>query len=399
MTRRDHAGDKPCETDGSAPQPGADEAADPTAATQARPDGKAGGRVKHGEAVWDQHLPWVTPGDEDHDLSAPQAQPPRGEPAAGEESTTVQVDTGTGDEAGGAQSEARTPAEDEAAVAAVSPVPEAPQPADSQRSRNTKAKPDPLSARAVGSPAARRLLGVTVAVGGLLAAVGGAVAFHPSPSAKHVKQEAAPIAGPADDGDAVTPTPSATGHAATHVGNQKPHPPALHVVESTPMAKAFAVGKPAGDHATRATSTVDQVSQPLAPATTEQRVQQQSYLSVSTSVYTQNPYWSQSSVTLTTKTELTALKIAVRIDQTGGVLSTGTWTSLGDRVTVTSAADSQELDYVMTLKPGVTVKPGTYTFEFQYNHHEGTRDTSHDLFTVTATAPGSAGTESKQGHF
>jgi hypothetical protein len=128
-------------------------------------------------------------------------------------------------------------------------------------------------------------------------------------------------------------------------------------------------------------------------------VQQQSPLSVSTSVYSKNPYWSQSTVTVTTKTKLSALKVVVRVNQTGGVESTGAWTSLGDKVTVHSAADSQSLDYVVTLNAGVTLNPGTYTFEAQYNHAEGTRGTGRDLYVVTATAPGSTGTETKQGHF
>ncbi|MBC9726009.1 hypothetical protein [Streptomyces sp. TRM68367] len=386
MTRRDHAGDKPDEADRSAEQPGTDKTADGAAMTQAQPDGDAGSEVQQAEAVWDQPLPWAAPGDGPQDPSASPAQPPQAEPAAdGESTTAAQVDTGTGDEADGARSQA---AEDQAAVAAASPSSKAPQPDAPQGSRDTQAKQAPLSAGAVGSPGSRRFLGVAVAVGGLLAAVGGVVAFHPDPTAGHVKHDAAPILGPAEGGGgAATPTPTATSRAG-----KKPHPPALHVVKSTPMA-----GRPGSAAGTK--PTVDHVTQPLAATTKQQHVQQQSYLSVSTSVYKQNPYWSQSTVTVTTKAKLTALKIVVRINQTGGVESTGTWTSLGDKVTVHSTADSRSLDYVLVLNPGVTVDPGTYTFEFQYNHHQGTRDSSHDSFAVTATAPGSAGTESKQGHF
>jgi hypothetical protein len=395
MTRKDHAGDKPGETAGFAEQPGTDKAADGAAQTQAQPDSKTGGRVQHGGAVWDQPLPWLTSADEKK-LSAPQAQPPQGEPAAAGESTTAQVDTGTGGEADGTRNQAESLIEDEVAVAAASLTPGAPQSAAAQLSSDKRVTPVPLSARAVGNAVSRRVLGVAVAVGGLMAAVGGVVAFHPGPSADHLKQEAgAPITAPDDNGDAAAPAPPATSQPVTHsVPGKKAHPPALHAVKSAPMAKHFAVGNPVSVRATSAIPQVGRVSHTLAS-----NQHQQSYLSVSTSVYTPNSYWSQSAVTLTTKVKLTALKIAVRIHQTGGVRSTGGWSPLDDRVSVHSAVNSQELDYTLTLNPGAIIEPGTYTFEFQYNHNEGTRDTSRDYFAVTATAPGSAGTESKQGRF
>jgi hypothetical protein len=250
MRRRDHAGEKPGETDRSAEQPRTDKAVESAAVPQPQLDGSAGSQVETGEAVWDQPLPWVTPKDGGQDASVPQASPPQAESAADGESTTAQADTDTdtdtdtGDEADGAKSQAETPAEDQAAVAAASPSPEAPQPDAPPRSRDTQAKQAPLSAGAVGSPVSRRFLGVAVAVGGLLAAVGGVVAFHPDPSAEHVKQDAAPITGPAEGGgDAATPTPPATSRAATHAG-KKPHPPALHVVKSMPMAKDSPAGRP-----------------------------------------------------------------------------------------------------------------------------------------------------------
>ena len=60
---------------------------------------------------------------------------------------------------------------------------------------------------------------------------------------------------------------------------------------------------------------------------------------------------------------------------------------------------SQELDYVVTLNQGVTLEPGTYYFQFGYNHKQGSRDTGHDLYTVVATAGGSGGTATRSGRF
>ena len=111
-----------------------------------------------------------------------------------------------------------------------------------------------------------------------------------------------------------------------------------------------------------------------------------------------NDYWDQSSITVRTTTALTALKVVVRIAQTGSVASTGSWSSLGDKVSVSAAADSSQLAYVVTLKSGVTIGAGTYVFQFQYNHSQGQRDAGGDRYNVTATSTGSS-TEFIKGGF
>ncbi|SEP62448.1 hypothetical protein SAMN04487983_1001135 [Streptomyces sp. yr375] len=99
-----------------------------------------------------------------------------------------------------------------------------------------------------------------------------------------------------------------------------------------------------------------------------------------------NSYWDQSIVTVKSTKSLSSLKVVVKIIQTGGVVNTGTWTSLGDQVTVASAASGSEVDYVMTLKSGITLSPGTYVFKLQYNHAQGNRDAGGDRYNVTATS-------------
>ncbi|BBC32468.1 hypothetical protein SGFS_037620 [Streptomyces graminofaciens] len=99
-----------------------------------------------------------------------------------------------------------------------------------------------------------------------------------------------------------------------------------------------------------------------------------------------NDYWDQSIVTVKSTKPLTSLKVVVRIIQTGGVSSTGVWTSLGDKVAVGQNSTSDQLGYVITLKSGVTLDPGTYVFKVQYNHDQGRRDAGRDLYTVTAVA-------------
>ncbi|MFE7837569.1 hypothetical protein ACFU53_16490 [Streptomyces sp. NPDC057474] len=97
-----------------------------------------------------------------------------------------------------------------------------------------------------------------------------------------------------------------------------------------------------------------------------------------------NDYWDQSTVTVKSTEPLTSLKVVVRVIQTGGVSSSGTWTSLGDKVAVGQNSTSDQLGYVITLKSGVTLAPGTYVFKVQYNHAQGRRDAGRDLYTVTA---------------
>lgn len=102
-----------------------------------------------------------------------------------------------------------------------------------------------------------------------------------------------------------------------------------------------------------------------------------------------NVYWDESTVTVKSTEPITSLKVVVRVIQTGGVSSTGVWTSLGDKVAVGQNSTSEQIGYVITLKSGVTLAPGTYVFKVQYNHAQGTRDAGRDIYTVTAVANGS----------
>ncbi|QYX77138.1 hypothetical protein [Streptomyces akebiae] len=102
-----------------------------------------------------------------------------------------------------------------------------------------------------------------------------------------------------------------------------------------------------------------------------------------------NEYWDQSTVTVRSTKPITSLKVVVRVVQTGGVSSTGAWSSLGDKVVVGQNATADQIGYVITLKSGVTLDPGTYVFKVQYDHDQGRRDAARDLYTVTTVANGS----------
>ncbi|KPI11140.1 hypothetical protein OK074_2967 [Actinobacteria bacterium OK074] len=110
-----------------------------------------------------------------------------------------------------------------------------------------------------------------------------------------------------------------------------------------------------------------------------------------------NAYWDQSTVTVKSTKPLTGLKVVVAIGQTGGVASSGTWSSLGDQVAVGTNSSSSRVGYVFTLKSGVTLAAGTYVFKVQYNHDEGDRDATHDQYNFTATT--AEGSEFRTGRF
>ncbi|MFK0098234.1 hypothetical protein [Streptomyces sp. NPDC091040] len=98
-----------------------------------------------------------------------------------------------------------------------------------------------------------------------------------------------------------------------------------------------------------------------------------------------NPYWAQSNVTLRTTEPLSALTVELRVAQTGGVNSTGSWRSLPEPdFTVSVDESGGYLVYRWTLRPGRTVPAGTHTFAGQYNHAEGDRDATGDYVTAHA---------------
>ncbi|MFJ1756635.1 hypothetical protein [Kitasatospora sp. NPDC088134] len=102
-------------------------------------------------------------------------------------------------------------------------------------------------------------------------------------------------------------------------------------------------------------------------------------------------YWAQSNLTLRTTQPLAALAVEVRIAQTGGVRSTGSWQTLPtDWFTVTVQEQAGALVYRWTLKPGFTVPPGQHVFAAQYNHATGPRNPKDDGYRADASDSGGA---------
>ncbi|MEU9143721.1 hypothetical protein [Streptomyces sp. NPDC048349] len=101
-----------------------------------------------------------------------------------------------------------------------------------------------------------------------------------------------------------------------------------------------------------------------------------------------NAYWAQSNLTLKATQPLTTLTVELRITQTGGVQSTGSWRTLpADDFTVTVQHEGTGVVYRWILKPGRTVPAGQHVFAGQYNHAAGEREIEHDGYRVDAKGP------------
>ncbi|MEZ0070407.1 hypothetical protein ABIA32_006460 [Streptacidiphilus sp. MAP12-20] len=99
-------------------------------------------------------------------------------------------------------------------------------------------------------------------------------------------------------------------------------------------------------------------------------------------------YWSQSDLVLRTAQPLTSLTLELRVAQTGGVQSTGSWRTLPvDDFTATVREVGGALVYRWVLKPGLTVPAGQYEFAAQFNHSMGVRDAGGDSYRVDARTP------------
>ncbi|MFC4030480.1 hypothetical protein ACFO3J_03230 [Streptomyces polygonati] len=94
--------------------------------------------------------------------------------------------------------------------------------------------------------------------------------------------------------------------------------------------------------------------------------------------------WSQSDVSVTTHQELTALTVELRVARTGGVASTGSFSSIPGKTLASIEVEGDHLVYRWTLGPDQTLEANTYTFAGQFNHAVGGRDTSGDGYTVAA---------------
>jgi hypothetical protein len=95
-------------------------------------------------------------------------------------------------------------------------------------------------------------------------------------------------------------------------------------------------------------------------------------------------YWGQSDLVLHATQPLTSLTLELRVAQTGGVRSTGSWSTAPSDFTVSVREAGEVLIYRWVLKPGLTVPTGQYVFAAQFNHSTGVRDAVGDSYRVDA---------------
>jgi len=377
MTPGDQSAKEPGGTDRSAGQSQAQVALAPApTAPDADTGNQAAGQTG---AVWDQPLPWAAPQDEGQDESTPESTSAQAEQPAAPATPSAQP--------AGEDTEADTEAAGEGSSVALW------QAAVAEQQRGAHAAPVPTGGVA-GHAVSKWLLGVAVAAGALLAAVGVTEGLGSHSSTATAKEKPEPILGPGKGLDEAgtptqTPTTPAKGRLAAGAGK---------AAAAAPPAVGLAAADAQNGHTPSPGHTA--AVSPQKAAAKSSTAGQSSYLSVRTSVTSSNDYWSQSNVSVTTTKKLSALKVVLHVAQTGGVANTGVWTSLGDKVTVhTGRASDGGADYVVTLNAGITLNPGTYVFEFQYNHDKGTRDTGHDIWAVVTTAVGDSREVAQNGRY
>ncbi|MGW1213284.1 hypothetical protein ACWD5F_27055 [Streptomyces sp. NPDC002499] len=208
-----------------------------------------------------------------------------------------------------------------------------------------------------------RVVGATAAVAGLLAVGGYAVASA-------VKDDAAPQQ---RQTVAVSPTPTPSPDATSRA----PVPP----VRQTPSGSAQshrASGTPSPTPTSSSPVLPDAAGESDGPVWSDGSVDPHS-----------NDFWGQSNITLRTSAQLTSLTVQLKVAQTGGVSTAGSWRSLPEQdFTLTVAERGEFLVYTWVLKEGRTVPKGEWVFAGQYNHERGGRDAEDDGYTVEGTAAG-----------
>jgi len=98
--------------------------------------------------------------------------------------------------------------------------------------------------------------------------------------------------------------------------------------------------------------------------------------------------WTQADVMLTSSGPIGSLSVELRVARTGGVASTGSYTSAPGAMAPSVTVAGTQLIYRWTLATGTVLPPGTHTFSGRFRHTPGPRDTGGDTWTVRSAGPG-----------
>ncbi|GAB3647403.1 hypothetical protein [Glycomyces tarimensis] len=108
---------------------------------------------------------------------------------------------------------------------------------------------------------------------------------------------------------------------------------------------------------------------------------------------TENFYWSEAKLVMTTEEPLTELTVEVYIVNAVDLQTTGSWTTAEHYFGPPEVIEEDGyLIYRWTLTDGRTVEPGEYTFAGQHNHTNGIRDAAGDYFVFEAASDAGEGT-------
>jgi hypothetical protein len=109
-------------------------------------------------------------------------------------------------------------------------------------------------------------------------------------------------------------------------------------------------------------------------------------------------YWGEDDVSFTSTVPLSGLRVVVRVAKTGSLTSAGSWSTFGNESNVSVTGNGDAITYLVTLKPGVTLPPGRYTFAAQFNN-PGYRSAHGDVYDVNGTAAATGASQNTQGNF
>ena len=110
-----------------------------------------------------------------------------------------------------------------------------------------------------------------------------------------------------------------------------------------------------------------------------------------------SPWYDDEGVRVSNTGAITALSIAITVQNTGGIGFNGQYNTVGGSITQSHSNTSTAITYQFNLSPGQTLNPGTYLFDAQMGATGTAHPTSGDTFTVTYTTGGLSFTQT--GHF
>jgi hypothetical protein len=245
------------------------------------------------------------------------------------------------------------------------------------------------------------ILGVVAVVIALVAAVvDGLPLLHLGKGRTQASAQHAMGSAPHPHKPNTAPSPSPTGKGAHPAVAESPSPPPSPSPSGTPGAgpKAHANQPAPAPAPAPARQGGSAASGPSSASAGTPNIHS-GFLTASSSVApNSNQYWGEDDVSFTSAVPLSGLRVVIRVAQTGGLASAGSWNTFNNQADVSITGNGDAVTYLVALKPGVTLPPGRYTFAAQFKH-SGYRSAHGDVYDVNGTAAATGASQNIQGGF